>query len=65
MLSDHQLNPDALEDLYNCCKNALGAYDALETIGADIHLPGYSHCVNALKEAIKKADQQPNKPAEK
>lgn len=60
---DRPLNPDALEDLYNCCKNALGTYDALEIIGADEHLPGYSHCVDALKEAIKKADQPPDKPS--
>lgn len=56
MSVNRQLNPDAIEDLYTCCLNALGVYDALKTIGADEHLPGYSHCVKELKEAIKKAE---------
>lgn len=51
------LNEDALEDLYKACKNALGAYKALKLLDVDKHLPGYKHCLEFLKAAICKAEE--------
>jgi len=39
-------------ELIEACQNALGAYDALKTIGADKHLPGYESCLSFLRAAI-------------
>ncbi len=40
------------------CQNALGAYDALKIIGADAYLPGYDHCLERLKQALKSMEDK-------
>lgn len=45
----------AAPELLEACQNALGAYDALDTINASAHLPGFHHCLDFLKAAIAKA----------
>ena len=34
--------------------NAVGAYEALRTVGASRHLPGLAHCEARLKEVLKR-----------
>ena len=38
--------------LFDAALMALGAYDALKTIGAHEHLPGYDRCVEQTQQAI-------------
>lgn len=45
-------------DLLEACCNALGAYQALEILGADKQLPGYEECLSFLRQAIRKAKEQ-------
>ena len=54
---DIQPNPDALKDLYNCCRTAVGVYRTLKITGLAEHLDGYSHCLKDLTEAINKAER--------
>ena len=46
---------DTVAELLEACQNALGAYSALEALGADKELPGYESCLVFLKEAIRNA----------
>jgi hypothetical protein len=48
-------NPEALQDLYEACLNARGAYEALKMFDDDKYLPGYKGCVERLEAAIAKA----------
>lgn len=41
------------QKLRDSCLFALGAYDALQVIGADKDLPGFESCLARLKEALK------------
>ena len=45
------------DELYKNCLSATGAYQALKNMGADKHLPGFKHCVDDLKKAIKEYDK--------
>lgn len=55
-----RLNLNALEDLYACCLNAKGAYEALRLLGANSRLLGYEDCLKRLKAAIEKAETLPD-----
>ena len=52
------LNPLALNNLYRSCLNAVGAYEAIKTLGADEVLPGFSGCVKNLTQAIAQAENK-------
>ena len=52
------LNPLALNTLYRSCLNAVGAYEAIKTLGADDALPGFSGCVRNLTQAIAQAENK-------
>jgi len=43
-------------DLLKACLNSLGAYEALEALGADKELPGYETCLSFLKQIIHKVE---------
>ena len=46
----------AAPDLLEVCHNAVGAYEALKSVGADLILLGYDRCLKRLNQAIKKAE---------
>lgn len=46
----------AAPDLLDACRRSLGAFDALRTIGADAHLPGFARVLSAINAAIAKAE---------
>ncbi len=45
----------AAPNLLKVAMNAVGAYDALEAVGASHHLPGFDRCKADLLDAIEKA----------
>jgi len=53
---NRNLNPEALEELYEACLASTGAYEALKLADVDKHLPSYEKCLKQLNEAIEKAE---------
>ena len=51
----------AFDKMHEVCLNAIGAYEAIELMGADKHLPGYNGCLERLNEAmefVRKAQEE-------
>lgn len=46
-------------ELLECCRAATGAYAALKSIGADLHIPGYQSCVDELDILLTKFEGMP------
>jgi len=52
------LNPQALQDLYDSCLSATAVYEFLKATGDDKLFPGFSSCYGDLKSAIRSAQQR-------